>query len=607
MRRTLTPLAPLLVSCFIMMLGNGLINILLPVRMELEAMDTDAIGLILSLYFVGMLLGSLYARQLIRRAGHIRMFGGCLAIASVSILICSLYTDGTLWGAMRIVIGFCNACAYCAMESWLSESATEHNRGKVLAFYQVVMLVGLFLGQFAIGLYSPASNLLFIVAGILLTSSIIPVVLSRNSGPLVEEVEPMSLATLGRRSPLGLLTCFLAGMCHAAMFNMLPVYANSYDITGLDLSLYMGSAIMGGLLLQLPIGFLADRFDRRSVLLVILVTSVSLALSVNLFAQSALFWPAAIATGISAGIISCLYPIGVAEVFDKLRTSEMVSAMSCLILAFSAGGMIGPYSASLAMSLLDASALFRFLVAIQVLLCLFVIYRMLVSQALPVEDQEQMVMLSNTGALPTDLDPRTEYSEPELPPSDEAMLASEIADADPGAGVKMALAAAQTGVESSSEITEAVASADGIDALRFYRILLDEVPDQALDVTLSVVKAKPERAHKLVSQLAKHMPDQVVEIARQIGSSMPELRLKMARIAVEAAPESAVEVAEYYAQVMAEEYDAVRPADRGEDQTQEEAEQLISQISSVAPEYSDEVAEVVMDTMPDASPLDKDP
>lgn len=105
MRYTLLPLASLLVSCLIMMLGNGLINILLPVRMELEAFGTDTIGMVLSLHFAGMLVGSLYARRLIRRAGHVRMFAGGMAIASVSILLCSLYTDAALWGAMRIVIG----------------------------------------------------------------------------------------------------------------------------------------------------------------------------------------------------------------------------------------------------------------------------------------------------------------------------------------------------------------------------------------------------------------------------------------------------------------------------------------------------------------------
>ncbi|NMR27601.1 hypothetical protein HH219_19010 [Pseudoalteromonas sp. NEC-BIFX-2020_015] len=80
----------LFTSCFILLLGNGLINVLLPVRMGFDGVDLDTIGMVLSLYFVGLLVGAIYSTNLIRRVGHIRMFAGCVALGAMSILICSI-------------------------------------------------------------------------------------------------------------------------------------------------------------------------------------------------------------------------------------------------------------------------------------------------------------------------------------------------------------------------------------------------------------------------------------------------------------------------------------------------------------------------------------
>jgi len=72
---------------------------------------------------------------------------------------------------MRVVIGFCNACALTAMESWLSQSSDKNNRGKVLATYNAVVLVGLFGGQFLMNIANPIDTSLFLIAGILCTSA----------------------------------------------------------------------------------------------------------------------------------------------------------------------------------------------------------------------------------------------------------------------------------------------------------------------------------------------------------------------------------------------------------------------------------------------------
>ena len=360
MRKTFVLLFSLFLSCFILLSGIGLINVLLPVRMNLDGLSTETIGIVLSLYYVGLLIGALYSTSLIKRAGHIRMFAGCVSLGAVSILLCSLYSDAMLWGAMRIVMGFCIACAFTAMESWLSDSSSKETRGQVLAIYNAVMLAGLFGGQFFINVASPQDNMLFVIAGILMCIAVIPAVMSRHSGPVIEEFSSMSLRLLYKRSPLGVVSCLISGMLYSAVFNLLPVFAKEFDITGFQLSLYMGAAI-----LQFPVGFLSDRFDRRTVLFVLLLISASAGIAVTLLAPQGVTWAVFLATGVTCGIIACTYPLSITEALDKLKQSEIVSAMSSMILAFALGGVLGPYSASLVMDKFGSSALFYFLALVQ--------------------------------------------------------------------------------------------------------------------------------------------------------------------------------------------------------------------------------------------------
>ena len=565
MHSTFRTLFPLFVSCFVLLLANGLINVLLPVRMGLDGAGIDTIGMVLSLYFVGMLLGALLSINLIKRAGHIRVFAGCVALGAISILICSLYSDSILWGAMRVVTGFCNACAFTAMESWLSSSSSKETRGKTLAVYNAVWLGGLFGGQFFMNLASPQDTTLFVIAGILLCVAVIPLVLSRHPGPLVEEVSAMSLRALYKVSPLGVVSCLVSGMIYSASFNLLPVFASEYNIIDFELSLYVGTAIFGAFILQFPVGYLSDRYDRRTVLLIILIISALVDLTIPEFAAAGNLFGVFSATAITCGIIACTYPLSMSEAFDKLRQNQMVAAMGGMIFAFAMGGIIGPYAASLVMDTLGSVFLFYFLALSQFLLAGFVVYRMKMRQALPIAEQESFVMQGAEAFSAIDLDPRTEFIAPKQPLSAEEEATLSIAESNPAAAVKMTQAIAKYDPTMGLDIVGAVATTESVNVLRLHEVMKETIPEQIQDVTRVLIAAQPQLANELVLQLAKWYPEHVVQMAMDIGRILPELRSVMVRLAVEIVPDSVIKIEEYYAKILAEELEAMRPADRQND------------------------------------------
>lgn len=600
-RNTLLPLTSLFISCFILFLGNGLINVLLPVRMGLDGTTVDAIGAVLSLYYVGMFIGAIYSKNLIKRAGHVRMFAGCVALGAMSILICSLFPDPVFWGVMRILIGFCNACAFTAMESWLADSSDVKTRGKVLATYNAVVLAGLFGGQFFMNIADPIDTTLFVIAGILLCAATIPVGLSEKSGPVVGEVDPMSLKKLYNISPLGMVSCLISGLIYSALFNLLPVFASQNGIIEFDLSVYMGVAIFGAFLLQFPVGYLSDRYDRRTVLLGLLLVSALSSLAIVALARWQYFPTMFVATGITCGIVACIYPLSIAEAFDRLKQSEMVAAMGSMILVFSLGGVLGPLSASFVMGKLGGSALFYFLAIIQLLLAGFVIFRMVARNALPVAEQEQFVMQSAAVSPSIELDPRSEYVDhvPEVCAENDIAVA--IANVDPAAAVNMARALSLINARLGIGVAAAIAKVEGIDVLRLFDVMEGVAPSNLRNITRSLIAARPEFAYELMLRLGRAQPTWVVEVAEEIGHDLPDLRVVTAKAAMQIAPDSAFAMAEYYAQLLAEEHESVRPAEREDDHSKEFALDISAELWHGAANQALDVAVAMADAVPESA------
>ncbi|RVU30107.1 MFS transporter [Neptunomonas marina] len=569
---TLFPLVSLFASCFILMLGFGLIGILLPVRMGIENISTDTIGLVLSMYAVGMLLGGYYCRRLIDRVGHIRIFAASAAMSAMAILLCSLYVNEWLWGIMRMVMGFSIACAFAVIDGWLSDAASEQTRGRILATSQIVVMAALFCGQFLLNIAPPEGTKLFVIAGILLCFALLPLILSKRVGPTIHEMTGMSYRDLIKASPLGVTACFFSGLLYGAIINMLPVFAKHYDIVGFNLSLYVAAAVFGAFILQFPVGVLSDRFDRRSVLFYLLVISIATTLATPFGAHNSLFYLMLVTTGISTGIFTCLYPMSIAETFDRIQRSEMASAMGGLLMIYALGSIFGPLASSYTMQKLGDDALFSFLAVAQGLLLIFVVYRMKARAALPVEEQESFVIQQPSVATALyELDPRTQYEILDLPISLEAQVAITIAESSPAAAVNMAKEIAQTSPEKAASLTAALAQVDDIDVARLFSSIIKAAPELSLEIAEALASNAPEQSTELVAWLAENQPDKLAEMVAEIAEEFP-------------AP-------------VIEEPEEIRPAEV--EAYHESATELVTHFAENQPEQAVNIAAAVVENLPD--------
>ncbi|WP_051340796.1 MFS transporter [Azospirillum halopraeferens] len=417
------PVLVLLVAMAMMMAGTGTLGTLLSVRMSDAAQPPLAIGVVMAGYFAGLTIGSLRAFTLIRAVGHIRAFSALAAILAAATLGHSISGNLVLWGVLRLIAGFCMAGLFVCVESWLNHNATAQTRGQILSFYMISVYGGQGGGQFLLNLQDETGRLLYTIIAIVLALALVPVALTRQTPPQLPNVRSFGFARLYAASPLGVFGTLISGLVTGALYSLAPAYARQLGYDTADTALFMSAAILGGVLLQWPLGRLSDVFDRRKVLVVLFAALVAVSAAMALAGGIGFAW-LLVLVSLFGGITFALYPLCVAHTNDHLDPADMVSASGGLVLGYSIGATAGPFGASIAMTLAGPPGLFLFCAIVAVASVAFGLWRMAARDPVPAERQGPFHVLTRTTPVAAPLDPRSAPEEEDPAPNTSANTGS---------------------------------------------------------------------------------------------------------------------------------------------------------------------------------------
>ncbi|GJL85180.1 MAG: MFS transporter [Micavibrio sp.] len=389
MRKIIRDTWPLFFGLSMMMLGNGLQGTLLGVRAGLEGFSVSTIGLIMSCYYIGFLAGSILAPQLVERVGHIRVFSALASIASVSVLLHIVFDEPAAWGALRVLTGFAYAGLFIVIESWLNNAATTKTRGTLLASYMATTYAGLIFGQYLINVSDPAGIELFVITSALVSLSLVPLSLISRRVPDFEAPETVSLRHLIRISPQGVYGVFSSGMQGGVVLGIGAVYAYTIGLDTTQIASFMACFILGGLLLQYPLGALSDRIQRRHVLSFAALMSCLSAFAAYWFEDVLVgdFLLMKIAVFVVGGFSFPIYALSIAHVNDKIPTGMMTRASGKMILVNGAGAVVAPAAATTMMAGLGSAGFFLIIAFIHGAFTLVSVYRGIVGKSIKIEDQ----------------------------------------------------------------------------------------------------------------------------------------------------------------------------------------------------------------------------
>ena len=394
----LTDCWALLLGMGVVMLGYGLQGPLLGLRALIEGFSPSLTGIVMSAYYIGFVIGAKFTPVLVMRVGHVRVFAALASIVSASALLHVVYLLPLAWILMRFVTGVCFAGLYIVAESWLNETISNATRGKLLSAYMVITLGSMGSGPMLLSLGDPAEPKLFIFVSILFSVALVPILMTVSPMPAFEAPRTMKLREIYKDVPLGIAGCFITGVSNGAIMGMGAVYAEILGLTLTQVSLFMSSAILGGVLFQWPVGIISDKFDRRMVLTAVtFIASIVAALTLAIKPMNIQLYLAVI--GVLGGMSFPMYSLVLAMVNDRLETDQMVAASSSLVLLVGVGAFLGAGIAGEAINRMGPPGFMILLVVTHASLGVYALYRMRSVPTVPLEEQGPSVYIPRTSPV----------------------------------------------------------------------------------------------------------------------------------------------------------------------------------------------------------------
>ncbi|WP_112663831.1 MFS transporter [Microvirga flavescens] len=363
------------VATTLLQAGNGLLQALLPLRMQAEGLSISSIGLVAAGYGLGFSTGCFVAPAFIRRIGYIRAFASLAALAAVLILAMTQANSTGAWVVLRMLNGATLACIFTVTDGWISARATSSHRGRTLSIYMVATKIALMLSPLGIGLGDIRSDGLFMMVAAMMCLSLLPISATRTEEPPPPLGVKVKIKGLFAVAPSAIVGAFVVGLANGPVIAITPVFGTSIGLSQDQAAALLFALQAGSLLLQWPMGWISDRFDRRYVIGGLAAGTTLLSLLIlfaSIYAPPGLIIFTFAAWG---GLALCIYSVCAAHACDLVEPDQIISTVSSLLFSWAAGVTIGPLLGAFAMDRLGPGGLFIYSAVVMSILTVFIAIR----------------------------------------------------------------------------------------------------------------------------------------------------------------------------------------------------------------------------------------
>lgn len=395
----------LLLTTAFLLTGHGIHMTFLPMMATEIGLSQTLIGISGSAYFAGFISGAILTPHMIARAGHIRSFTALMAVFVCCFQLLTLTHQGWVWILVRFALGAVMCGAYTVIESWISDQADSSQHGRVLSIYTLVVLGAMALGQGLLAMTYDQAAQVFAVISILIGCAIIPVSLTRSLAPAPVPATRFDFTKLYRRSHTAFAGALGSGVIMGTFWTLGAVYVVAITGNSDFAPEFIAASILGGALVQYPIGIISDRIDRRFVLAFLCACCALTAFALSIADSEATLLLSSAAFG-AAG--NSLYAVTLAKAADNSSRDEFVTIGSSVLLLNAVGASIGSFVFGWGMRYAGDEVLFPLVALTSLGFALFIAIQPKGATAVPTEEQSAFVA-ATTAAAPASLqqDPRS--------------------------------------------------------------------------------------------------------------------------------------------------------------------------------------------------------
>ncbi|MEM1383425.1 MAG: MFS transporter [Pseudomonadota bacterium] len=409
--------AALFVSIFLVQVGSGSLGPLDALSGATLGFSNEEIGLLGSAHFLGFFAGCYLTPRYIGTVGHSRAFAAAAAVGATGALLHPVFEGPIAWAILRTLTGLAIAAAYTVIESWLQAKMENHNRGRIYGTFRVVDLVGQIAAQGLIAVLEPGTYAAYNIVAVFCCICLLPLTLSRRAAPKTPEAPRLRPMVALRLSPTACAGIVVAGLSGSALRMVGPIFAVENGLDQTDIALFLAAAVIGGAIGQVPIGWIADKLDRRLVLVGLSVAAMGACAAMAMMAGPGARGMLFLGSFLFGLTTFPLYSVSAAYANDFATEDFVVELNAALILFFSIGAIVSPVISASLISSYGPGALFLFIALAHLALVVFALYRMTRRRAawprtpyryLP----RTSMVLGRTSATDTPSDPPLERREP---------------------------------------------------------------------------------------------------------------------------------------------------------------------------------------------------
>ncbi len=321
-------------------IGLGLSIPLLSLEMERMGASSVVIGLNTAVAGLAAILTVPFVPRLAAALGVVRLLALAIGLGGLCLVAFKLLPHLALWFPLRFVFSTTLGALFVLSEFWINDAAPPERRGLVMGVYATVLALGFAIGPALLTGLGTEGFAPYLAGAGLFFLGLLPLGLARNLSPALGHGEGGGLARYLRLAPVAVLAAALYGAVEAGAFAILPLYGLRIGLDAAGAAALVSAAALGNVLFQIPVGLLADRVDRRTVLLGATLLGALGAAAIPAASDSF----AGLAALIFAwgGIAGTLYTVGLAHLGASLRGADLAGANAAFVMLYNVGLMLGP-------------------------------------------------------------------------------------------------------------------------------------------------------------------------------------------------------------------------------------------------------------------------
>jgi MFS family permease len=309
-----------------------------------------AIGAVTAASLIAVILCGPFYPRVIVRFGLKRCILAGIVFAAGILLLMPLWPGVPFWLVLRFIAGCALGLVWIASEIWMNNASGTESRGTVMGIYGTVFSIGIVAGPILLEFTGTQGAKPFVVGAACLILTLLPMAVLPQVTSAAQAFTPLrGLSGALKAAPIVMLAALVAGLVESADLTLLPLFGLHAGLDERAALLLVAVFMVGNVVLQVPIGLLADRYGRRTLLgLCAAASCIGPLLLQSCLDTPILLWPLLFAWG---GTLYAFYSQGVALLGEEFAVENLPSANTLFVMVYCLGGVVGPSVGGIAMDL----------------------------------------------------------------------------------------------------------------------------------------------------------------------------------------------------------------------------------------------------------------